>query len=219
MLTESMKDVVWMLDTETMRFLYVSPSEQHITGYTPEEVMAEPVETFLMPEGAALLSQELPRGITDFVSGRVSPGNFTTAEIERKCKDGSTVWVEVIISFYRDGKTGHICVHGVSRDITERRQMQTELEEMATHDFLTGLPNRRLLLDRFEIAAALAHRNKTTLAIMSLDVDHFKEINDTYGHDTGDQVLKEIGRRLSGIMRGSDTLARMGGDEFVALFV
>lgn len=219
MLTESMKDIVWTLDTETMRFLYVSPSERLITGYTAEEIMAQPVDTTLTPEGIAFFNQELPREIRDFVSGKTSPDDFTTAEVKRKCKDGSTVWTEVIISFYRDGKTGHICVHGVSRDITERKQMQTELEEMATHDPLTGLPNRRLLLDRFEIAAALAHRNKTRLAVMSLDVDHFKEINDTYGHDAGDQALKEIGRRLSGITRGSDTLARMGGDEFVALFV
>ena len=108
---------------------------------------------------------------------------------------------------------------GIGRDITDRKQMETQFEEMATHDFLTGLPNRRLLLDRFEIAAAQAHRNKAGLAVMSLDVDQFKEINDTYGHDTGDQVLKGIGTRLSGIMRGSDTLARVGGDEFVALFV
>ncbi|HWQ22077.1 MAG TPA: PAS domain-containing protein [Clostridia bacterium] len=108
---------------------------------------------------------------------------------------------------------------GIGRDITERKQMETQLEEMATHDFLTGLPNRRLLLDRFEIAAALAHRNKTRLAVMSLDLDQFKEINDTYGHDSGDQVLKGVGKRLSGSMRGSDTLARVGGDEFVALFL
>ena len=101
------------------------------------------------------------------------------------------------------------------RDITERKQLQQKLEEMATHDVLTGLPNRVLLLDRFTIAAALAHRNKARLAVMSLDLDKFKSINDTLGHDAGDQVLKVISARLTGTIRASDTLARVGGDEFI----
>ncbi len=84
---------------------------------------------------------------------------------------------------------------------------------------LTGLPNRVLLIDRFNIAAALAHRNKAKLAIMSLDLDKFKSINDTFGHDVGDQVLKIIGRRLTRIMRASDTFARVGGDEFISVMM
>jgi diguanylate cyclase (GGDEF)-like protein len=82
---------------------------------------------------------------------------------------------------------------------------------MATHDFLTGLPNRALLLDRFTIAAALARRNKSKLAVISLDLDKFKSVNDTLGHDAGDQVLKAIGIRLTRIVRASDTFARVGG--------
>jgi len=100
-------------------------------------------------------------------------------------------------------------------DITERKQLEQKLEEMATHDFLTGLPNRVLLTDRFNMAAALAQRNKTRLAVMSLDLDKFKSINDTLGHEAGDQVLKTVSTRLTGIIRASDTLARIGGDEFV----
>jgi diguanylate cyclase (GGDEF)-like protein len=107
------------------------------------------------------------------------------------------------------------CIH----DITERKQMEHKLEEMATHDFLTGLPNRVLLLDRFTIASALANRNKAMLAVMSLDLDKFKSINDTLGHDAGDQVLKVISTRLKGIIRASDTLARMGGDEFLLVML
>ncbi|MCX5973325.1 MAG: GGDEF domain-containing protein [Coprothermobacterota bacterium] len=107
----------------------------------------------------------------------------------------------------------------MNRDITERRQLQQKLEEMATHDFLTGLPNRALLLDRFTIAAALAHRNKAGLAVMSLDLDKFKSINDTLGHDAGDQALKVISTRLTGIIRASDTVARVGGDEFVLVML
>jgi diguanylate cyclase (GGDEF)-like protein len=86
---------------------------------------------------------------------------------------------------------------------------------MATHDHLTGLPNRILLLDRFNMAAALAHRNKARLAVMLLDVDNFKSINDTFGHEFGDRILQAIGNRLTGVIRASDTLARLGGDEFM----
>jgi len=100
-----------------------------------------------------------------------------------------------------------------------RKQMEKKLEEMATHDFLTGLPNRVLLLDRFTIAAALAHRNKSRLAVMSLDLDKFKPINDILGHDAGDQVLKVISTRFTGIIRASDTLARVGGDEFTLVML
>jgi len=107
----------------------------------------------------------------------------------------------------------------LNRELNERRQMQQKLEEMATHDFLTGLPNRILLIDRFNVASALAHRNKARLAVMSLDIDRFKVVNDTHGHDTGDKVLTAFGARISGIIRASDTLARVGGDEFILLML
>lgn len=105
------------------------------------------------------------------------------------------------------------------RDITERKQLQQKLEEIATHDYLTGLPNRVLLRDRFIVAEALARRNKARLAVMSLDMDKFKSINDTLGHEAGDQVLKVFSARLSGIIRASDTIARIGGDEFILLML
>jgi PAS domain S-box-containing protein len=127
MLTESIKDVVWTLDTETLQFLYVSPSVQRLRGYTPEEVMAQPVEASLMPEGAALVKQEIHRQVEDFVSGREPPDRFLTTEVEQPCKDGSTVWTEAITSYYRDEQTGHVVVRGVSRDITERRNIASAL--------------------------------------------------------------------------------------------
>jgi len=105
----------------------------------------------------------------------------------------------------------------LAKDITERKQLQQKLEEMATHDFLTGLPNRLLLNDRFAVAAAEANRDKCSLAIMSLDLDHFKLINDSMGHAAGDEMLKTVARRLTDAIRSSDTLARIGGDEFILL--
>ena len=107
----------------------------------------------------------------------------------------------------------------LNRELEERKKMAQKLEEMASHDFLTGLPNRLLLIDRFHIASALAHRNQARLAVMSLDIDRFKSINDTLGHDIGDKLLKAFGERIAGIIRASDTVARIGGDEFILLML
>jgi len=89
------------------------------------------------------------------------------------------------------------------------------LEFLALHDGLTGLPNRRLLLDRLSSAIAHARRNKEMMAVLYLDLDLFKEVNDRFGHDVGDELLSEVGRRLQGAVRQADTVARLGGDEFV----
>lgn len=103
------------------------------------------------------------------------------------------------------------------RDITEREKLKDDLQLMATHDSLTGLPNRALLFDRFTIALANSQREKKRLAIMSLDLDKFKTINDTFGHDVGDKVLVAAAGRLTNILRKVDTVARIGGDEFTLL--
>jgi len=129
-------------------------------------------------------------------------------------------WIMInAVPQFHPGQERPYQVFTIFDDITERKQMEYKLEEMATHDFLTGLPNRVLLLDRFTIAAALAHRNKSRLAVMSLDLDKFKSINDTLSHDAGDQVLKVISTRFTGIIRASDTLARVGGDEFTLVML
>jgi len=146
-------------------------------------------------------------------------GAEQVCELRLLKKDGSLCWVRLESTTAQDSESGDTLCYTVISDITERKQMGHELEEMATHDFLTGLPNRVLLLDRFTIAAALAHRNKSRLAVLSLDLDKFKSINDTLGHDAGDQVLKVISTRLRGIVRASDTVARVGGDEFLLVML
>jgi diguanylate cyclase (GGDEF)-like protein len=113
----------------------------------------------------------------------------------------------------KEGKI--IGFRSISRDITERKKFEQKLAEMATHDALTGLPNRILLSDRLMIGAALARRNGHRLAVLMLDLDRFKAVNDALGHSVGDELLKDVGQRLSGIMRKSDTVSRIGGDEFV----
>jgi diguanylate cyclase (GGDEF)-like protein len=103
----------------------------------------------------------------------------------------------------------------LARDITERKRMEQQLKDMATHDALTGLPNRRLFNDRLHMVLAQAQRNHRTLAVVLLDLDRFKDINDMLGHNVGDQLLEAVGKRLTSLMRKSDTVARWGGDEFI----
>jgi diguanylate cyclase (GGDEF)-like protein len=102
-------------------------------------------------------------------------------------------------------------------DITYRKQAADELEYRALHDALTGLPNRALLRDRLAQAVLAAHRLENLAAVIFMDLDGFKDINDTHGHDVGDHVLVEVGRRLSSVLRGSDTVSRLGGDEFAVV--
>lgn len=103
------------------------------------------------------------------------------------------------------------------RDITEIKRQHEEIRQLAYHDALTGLPNRRMLRERLELALGLAQRHRRRLALMFLDLDHFKHINDTYGHDGGDELLKGVAERLLRVVRRSDTVSRQGGDEFVIL--
>ncbi|MGA2158200.1 MAG: PAS domain S-box protein [Dehalococcoidia bacterium] len=132
-------------------------------------------------------------------------------------KDGVIEFAEISISPQKDEHGNVVGYRCVGRDVTERMELQNKLAVLAMHDALTGLPNRSLLYDRFNIACAQAQRNKKKLAAMELDLDNFKTINDTLGHAAGDELLKATADRLTALVRKSDTVARLGGDEFVVL--
>ncbi len=136
-------------------------------------------------------------------------------ESVHRCKDGSTIAVE--INSRKIDYEGKGCILSIARDITERKQAEEKIREMAYHDSLTGLPNRKLFSDRVGIALAQAGRSQNNVAFVMLDLDNFKDINDTLGHDAGDFLLKTAAERLNAAMRKSDTVARFGGDEFVLL--
>ena len=203
-LVENINDVFYILDTRG-NITYISPVIERFTQYKVSDLIGKPMVQLVYPEDLPAFSDHFNR----LVSGQLEPWECRVLD-----KDGRVIFVRASSRpLYKGGEI--IGITALMTDITERKQMEQKLEEMATHDFLTGLPNRVLLFDRFTIAAALAHRNKARLAIMSLDLDKFKSVNDTLGHDAGDQVLKTISMRLTGIIRASDTLARMGGDEFI----
>jgi len=130
-------------------------------------------------------------------------------------KDGKQVTVE--INTYPAKIKGKPLVLGIARDVTERKEAEKTIRQLAYHDPLTGLPNRRLFNDRLTLALAQAKRKKQGLAVMFLDLDYFKDVNDELGHNLGDRLLEAVGDRLRGLLRRSDTVARMGGDEFLLM--
>jgi len=138
-----------------------------------------------------------------------------TIESCHKTRSGKTFPVEVNTNYFEF--SGQAYVLGLARDITERKQVEAQIRNLAYFDALTGLPNRRLLMDRLGHALNASERSREFGALMILDMDHFKTLNDTQGHDVGDQLLVEVARRLSANVRQGDTVCRLGGDEFVVM--
>jgi len=132
-------------------------------------------------------------------------------------RDGLEMWIEGSASPIHDSEGQDVGVVTIFRDVSEARTMALEKTHSAEHDFLTGLPNRLLLSDRLSQAVALAPRRQNKVAVLFLDLDNFKHINDSLGHPIGDKLLQSVGKRLVECVRGSDTVSRQGGDEFVML--
>lgn len=129
LLAENISDVIWILDVDTMYFTYLSPSVERLRGYTVEETMSKPVNFALTEEAAASITQQTRQRAEDILSGKEEPGQFFISEVEQPCKDGSLVWTEVITSF-RINKKGRVEVLGVTRDITERRKAEAEVNQL-----------------------------------------------------------------------------------------
>ena len=138
-------------------------------------------------------------------------------EMQLRRHDGIVIWVRDTVRAVRDTEGRMLYYEGSLEDITARKQAEETIKRLAYHDALTGLPNRRLFNDRLNLAMARALRNRHKLALMLLDLDHFKDVNDTLGHSAGDRLLEVVGKRLTSLLRKSDTVARMGGDEFMLL--
>ncbi len=191
------------------RFLYVSDAARQILGYEPAEMIGRSIFEYALEQDHHLL-----RRVTEFLD---QPQTFSFRVQKR---DGSIVWFESRSRAVRDSDTREMIeVVAVSRDISERRRAEEQIEYQAYHDALTGLPNRLLFRDRLTIALAHAKRQKSPLAVMFLDLDRFKFVNDTLGHSLGDELLRVIATRLRSVLREGDTIARMGGDEFTVLLM
>ncbi|MFZ5862970.1 MAG: putative bifunctional diguanylate cyclase/phosphodiesterase [Nitrospirota bacterium] len=188
---------------------YVNHAFVRTTGYDPAEVIGHTPNVLKSGRHTA----EFYRTVWNTL---LAGESFNDVFVNRR-KDGSLYSEEKAISPLKDA-TGRV-THFVStgRDISERIQTQERLYFLANHDALTGLPNRTLFLDRLEQAISRARWNQRVVATLFLDLDHFKNINDTLGHNVGDQLLRSLAGRLSAALRNGDTVARFGGDEFVIL--
>ncbi len=214
-LANHISDVIWVVNLETNRWEYISPSVEKLLGYTADETMAQPMKETLTPQSYSNIQGWLDERIKLYLNDPNRAPTYTD-ELEQRCRDGSTVWVEATTHFAKND-SGALILLGVSRNISERKKTEEHIHNLAFYDALTKLPNRRLLFDRLGQVRSASKRSGRYAALMFIDLDNFKPLNDTHGHDIGDLLLIEVARRISSCVREEDTVARFGGDEFIVI--
>jgi diguanylate cyclase (GGDEF)-like protein/PAS domain S-box-containing protein len=207
-LVQYTSDIITILEADgTIR--YISPAVERVMGYKPEEQIGTNAFGSVHPE-------DRERALGIFAEVLKHPGLHPPLEFRVPHKDGSWRYVEHVVNNLLDDPA----VRGVvvnSRDITERKALEEQLYHQAFHDPLSGLPNRALFMDRLERALARANRRGDKVAVLFMDLDNFKIMNDSLGHEVGDQLLVAVAERIKACLRPEDTAARFGGDEFTIL--
>ena len=187
---------------------YANPAVSAITGYSTVELKTWPFSHYVFPEDRDLLLENHRLRL----EGKEVVPRYQLRILR---KSGEVAWVEISGAPIEWG--GRPASLNFLADISERKAVEERIKFLAQHDSLTGLPNRALFFDRLNRALALAQRERRRLAMMFVDLNSFKPVNDTFGHDVGDLLLQAVGRRIEAALRSSDTVARIGGDEFVIL--
>jgi diguanylate cyclase (GGDEF)-like protein/PAS domain S-box-containing protein len=190
---------------------YVNPAFERITGYSAAEAAGRNTDFLLADDVGQPALGEIRMALRDQREGHAVLRNYR--------KDGTPFWNDYTVAPVRNerGEVTHYV--GVMNDVTEAKNYEEQLAHQANFDTLTGLANRNLLRDRLQQAIVRARGDGSTLAVLFLDLDHFKMVNDSLGHTVGDELLGEVAGRLAACVRESDTVARLGGDEFVVLLV
>ena len=187
--------------------IYVNPAFERITGYPANEVIGR--------NGRFLLGDALDQPALEIIRNALRSHKTGQAVVQCFRQDGSPFWNELSVAPVPDehGATSHYV--SIFDDVSERVSREHQLAHLATHDTLTGLANRMLLADRLDQAVTRSARNGTIAAVLLIDLDRFKQVNDSLGHAVGDSLLKAVAARLEDSVREGDTVARLGGDEFV----
>ncbi len=207
-IVEGVQDIIFHTDRRGI-IHYINPPIYGMTGFKPEELLGKSYTCLILPDRK---KEIVSIHRAQFESGKEE----AILEFPLQHSDGSTRWIEGLVK-----KTilfnGEYCFQGTLRDITQRKKSEEYWKHMAFHDSLTGLPNRMLMKEKLDHVLAVARRHNTKVSVLFLDLDDFKEINDRYGHQAGDEVLKAVARLLSESIREIDIVARFGGDEFVII--
>jgi diguanylate cyclase (GGDEF)-like protein/PAS domain S-box-containing protein len=181
---------------------YANPAMAAATGMRRDELLGTSLRDLVAPSARERIPSD----------GGLEPGDH---ELPFLCRDGAERWFSLTVG--RLEYEGRPALLGTAYDTTERKRAEQQIRDLAFQDALTGLPNRRLFTDRLHLAVAQANRSGARLAVLFLDLDRFKVINDSLGHSVGDSLLREVGKRLEATVREGDTVARLGGDEFILL--
>ncbi|GLZ87659.1 hypothetical protein Pres01_37100 [Metapseudomonas resinovorans] len=189
------------------RILYWNKSAERLYGLPREEALGKSAQGLIYPSHAF---------IETATHSLIELGDWA-GEVTLRRRDGSTINFESHRTLVRDDSGLPQCVLSINTDISHRKAAEQEVKRLAFYDQLTGLANRRLMIDRLQHALASSARSQHTSAVILIDLDNFKALNDTFGHDRGDVLLQQVAHRLSACIRESDTVARLGGDEFVVL--
>ncbi len=211
---DSSSEAIVIADTSAF-VISLNAAFRSVTGYADEELAGCRLPDLFDEAGQASFAE-----MVEGVDAQPLPDaslHRMTAEARLRCKDGSWIWTEILSTPQFDARGEVTGFNRICRDISERRQMEEQVRLLAFFDPLTQLANRRLFLDRLKTAISACRRNTTFGALMFIDLDNFKPLNDTCGHDVGDLLLIETANRLRTCVRDSDSVGRFGGDEFVVI--
>jgi diguanylate cyclase (GGDEF)-like protein/PAS domain S-box-containing protein len=206
-IVHSAEEGIWEIDAASIT-TFVNPKMAAMLGYDIEEMLDRALVEFMDDEGRAILERNI---------GRRQQGIAERHEFKFVRKDGRDVWTTMATNPIFDAAGSYLGALALVTDITDRKASTELIWQQANFDHLTGLPNRHMFMDRLRQEARKADRSAGFLALLFVDLDHFKEVNDQHGHAAGDIVLAEAARRIASCVRATDTLARIGGDEFTVI--